>query len=78
MDGKIKYDTMSNIRLNNSGSDGNGDNNGQNNSNMGGILGSAQTGDEHHPFLWWILVVINMIIIAFSYRKVRKEKQQQL
>ena len=78
VDGKIKYDTMSNIRLNNSGSDGNGDNNGQNNSNMGGILGSAQTGDEHHPFLWWILVVINMIIIAFSYRKVRKEKQQQL
>ena len=77
VDGKIAYDTMSDLlsrlRDNTGGSVNNGFGD-QSGTNSGG----ASTGDVQKPYVWWIFVLINLIVMLLSYRKVKREKQDRM
>ena len=75
VDGSIPYDTMSNVSSSNTDSNGNG-NDSQLGANMGGTIGSAQTGDETKPFLWWIIVCINLCALVYFMIYVKHEKNK--
>ncbi len=73
VDGSIKYDTMSGLLslLNDKDDDIS-----KPSKPMGGALTGSDTSDSSTPFLWWILVLINIITMFWCYVRVRKEKEQ--
>ena len=73
VDGSIKYDTMSGLLslLNDKDDDIS-----KPSKPMGGALTGSDTSDSSTPFLWWILVLINIITMFWCYMRVKKEKKQ--
>ncbi len=73
VDGSIRYDTMSGLLslLNDKDDDIS-----KPSKPMGGALTGSDTSDSSTPFLWWILVLINITTMFWCYVRVRKEKEQ--